>query len=184
MKSFGKGTRTLQEEISGINELLQYIDVDTKTGICTWKKLKPRMKKSLLGSVAGTVSKKGYTSIEYNHQPFQRHRIVFYVSYGYLPLIVDHIHGVHMGDGVDNLQEATNQQNTQKQRKSKNNTSGYRGVYWCKSSEKWQASIRIDGKNNHLGYYDTPEEAHTVYENKAKEVYGDFYIDHTLRELL
>lgn len=33
-------------------------------------------------------------------------------------------------------------------RKSKKNTSGYRGVYKCKN--KWRASVRINGKNKHL----------------------------------
>jgi hypothetical protein len=33
-------------------------------------------------------------------------------------------------------------------------SSGFRGVGWFKRDRKWHATIRIDGKNNHLGYFD------------------------------
>lgn len=44
MKSFGNTTRTITDEITGINELLQYIHVDIDTGVCTWKTSKNILK--------------------------------------------------------------------------------------------------------------------------------------------
>ena len=49
MKSFGKGTRTLQEEISGIHELLQYINVDTKNRYLYMEKVETSYEEIVVG---------------------------------------------------------------------------------------------------------------------------------------
>ena len=56
----------------------------------------------------------------------------------------------------------------------KNNTSGFRGVYFTKRANKWIAAIEKDKKKYHLGHYDTPEEAARAYDAKAKELFGEF----------
>lgn len=173
MKCHGNGKRTIYDEIEKIRLLLEYLDVDTSSGICTWKKSPSQRIK--IGDFAGTKKPKGYVQIEFMTQNYYRHRIVFYVAHGYLPLIVDHKHGVEDGDGIDNLQEATNQQNCAKQNKSKNNTSGVKGVSWQKSRNKWIANININGKQKNLGRFDTIEEAQNAYNQKAKEIFGEFY---------
>lgn len=43
--------------------------------------------------------------------------------------------------------------------------SNYRGVTWNKNSKKWVASIKINSKNKHLGYFNTEEEASLYYES-------------------
>lgn len=173
MKSFGNTTRTITDEITGINELLQYIHVDIDTGVCTWKN-KQKYSKVVIGSIAGSDNK-GYRQIEFNDSSYKVHRIVFYVAKGYLPLIVDHIKGVEHGNGIGNLQESTNQQNLFKKKLHSNNKSGYRGVSWDKARNKWLSQIQIDGKFKKLGRFDTPEEASVAYENAAKIAFGDFY---------
>lgn len=40
-----------------------------------------------------------------------------------------------------------------------NNTSGYRGVSWHKRLRKWRARVWLAGKEYHLGWFDTVEEA-------------------------
>lgn len=44
------------------------------------------------------------------------------------------------------------------------------GVSFNKGNNKFVAQIRIDGKNQHLGYFDCPQEAHGAYKT-AKEAY-------------
>lgn len=173
MKSFGNNSRTIEDEIIGITELLQYIHVDVDTGVCIWKD-KQKYSNVVIGSVAGSINK-GYRQIEFNNTSYKVHRIVFYVANGKLPQIVDHINGVDKGNGIDNLQEATNQQNVFKKKLHNNNTSGFRGVSWDKSRNKWLSQIQIDGKFKKLGRFNTPEEASTAYENAAKLTFGDFY---------
>jgi hypothetical protein len=42
-------------------------------------------------------------------------------------------------------------------------TSGFRGV--SSVNKKWRANIRIENKQKHLGYFDTPQEAALAYNN-------------------
>jgi hypothetical protein len=42
---------------------------------------------------------------------------------------------------------------------SKNSKSGARGVWWHKSSNRWQARVGHDGKQVHVGYFGTIAEA-------------------------
>ena len=43
------------------------------------------------------------------------------------------------------------------------------GASWHTKSNKWRAAIQIDGKKKHLGYFDTPEEAHQVFMEQKRE---------------
>lgn len=44
------------------------------------------------------------------------------------------------------------------------NTSGYRGVNYKKANKKWRARISIDGKEKHLGYFDSARLAALRYD--------------------
>lgn len=48
------------------------------------------------------------------------------------------------------------------------NTSGYKGVYWHKSANKWMASIGVMGKSIYLGLFDLIEDA--ISARKAAEI--------------
>nr|DAG58165.1 MAG TPA: endonuclease [Caudoviricetes sp.] len=164
--------KSIESEIAGITRFLSNVSVDCVSGRIYWVVSR---KGTPVGKEAGTLQKSGYTAIQFDGKKYYRHRIIFYVSMGYLPEIVDHKRGVENGDGIDNLQEATNQQNCQKQKKRKSNTSGYRGVDIHKASGKYRAQIRMNGKKKYLGLFDTPEEARDKYIEKAKELFGEFY---------
>lgn len=88
---------------------------------------------------------------------------------------VDHIDGNGLNNQKYNLRLAAHQQNMQNRKVHKNNTSGFKGVSWNKSKQKWVAHISINGKLTYLGRYLTPEEASLVYESKARELFGEFY---------
>jgi hypothetical protein len=72
---------------------------------------------------------------------------------------IDHKDRNRLNNHVSNLRYVTQSENGMNASKKKNNTSGFTGVYWCKSRDKWRALIMVDRKNIHLGYYDTKEEA-------------------------
>jgi hypothetical protein len=73
-----------------------------------------------------------------------------------------------------NLRLATSSQNCANSPKSKNNTSGYKGVTWHKQHKKWYAQISKDRKNYFLGLYFKAEEAALAYNKKALELFGEF----------
>lgn len=87
---------------------------------------------------------------------------------------VDHINLNGLDNRRCNLRLATNTENQRNKSKQVNNTSGYKGVYWRKDSNKWVAQIKVDNEVRHLGRFDTPEEAHAAYCEAAKQLHGEF----------
>lgn len=87
---------------------------------------------------------------------------------------VDHIDGNGLNNRRGNLRLASAAQNQWNSAAKPNNTSGYKGVGFCKITKKWRARIRIGGKSLHLGLYDTPEDAHLAYCDAALKYHGEF----------
>jgi hypothetical protein len=93
--------------------------------------------------------------------------------FGYIPdgFNLDHINGNKTDNRLCNLRLATNSQNQQNRPAPQNNTSGYRGVTWHKSANKWMARICHNGIRKTLGFFETAEEAYEVYKSTALEIY-------------
>lgn len=89
-------------------------------------------------------------------------------------IIVDHINGDGLDNRRENLRFATNSENMQNSRLQKNNTSGYKGVYWDRGRNKWIVRIKVNGRRLNLGYFDDPKEAALVYDRGAMEHFGEF----------
>jgi len=73
-----------------------------------------------------------------------------------------------------NLRVATRSQNLHNKRKKVDASSKYKGVYFRKDINKWQAQIKIDKKQTNLGYFETEIQAAEAYKIAAKEHYKDF----------
>jgi hypothetical protein len=129
--------------------------------------------------VAGTLNKNtGYILISFKNKSYLSHRLAWlYVTGEWPKNQIDHINGIRDDNRFCNLREATNQQNLFNLSISSKNKSGFKGVDFHKSTKKWRAQIRINGKKVTLGIYDSPELASDVYKNKAKEIHGNFYKD-------
>ena len=70
-----------------------------------------------------------------------------------------------LGYSPDNCRWATKSTQTQNTTKIRcNNKSGYRGVSWHKSSNKWTSKINIDNKRINLGYFTDKIEAAKAYD--------------------
>ena len=81
--------------------------------------------------------------------------------------VVDHKDNICTNDKLHNLQVITHRLNATKEKRG---TSKYPGVSLIKSTNKWQATIQINGKNKYLGYYKTEKEAYRAYQTKLKEL--------------
>ena len=100
----------------------------------------------------------------------QMHRLIM----GFPPgLQVDHINCDGLDNRRSNLRIVTQSQNNMNARLRKDNTSGFKGVYFYKPNQKWKAQIQV-GKNRHIGYFDTPEEAARAYDAEARKHFGEF----------
>lgn len=85
-----------------------------------------------------------------------------HVPDGYKSLIVDHIDNNKLNNKLDNLQLTTARNNTSKDAIG---TSIYTGVSWYKKTNKWMASISINGKVKNLGYFYSEIDAHNKYKD-------------------
>jgi hypothetical protein len=56
---------------------------------------------------------------------------------------------------------------------AKNNSSGVRGVYKNKRTDRWCAQITFQGKTKYLGSFETLQEARLARE-RGEEIYEDF----------
>lgn len=54
------------------------------------------------------------------------------------------------------------------------NTSGARGVYWDKRSNKWRARLRFKGKIYHCGTYANFDDAVKARKQAEQRIYGEF----------
>ena len=86
----------------------------------------------------------------------------------------DHIDGNSLNNQDDNLRPDPERRNAQNYKTPYTNTSGYKGVTWYKSLNKWCARITFKNKTYHLGYFDILEDAARAYNIKALEFHGEF----------
>jgi len=88
--------------------------------------------------------------------------------------VVNHKDFNKSNNNVSNLEIITHRQNTnRKHLKSSSQYTGvskytYKGKY--KTTELWEASIKINNKKVRLGYFNKEYDAHIAYENKLKEI--------------
>ena len=88
--------------------------------------------------------------------------------------LVDHRHHNTLDNRKSQLRLANRSQSQCNRKIPTNNTSGFKGVSWYKAGEKWSAQIQIHGKQKHLGYFLSAEDAHEAYKVAAIELHGNF----------
>ena len=83
-------------------------------------------------------------------------------------IIIDHINNDQHDNRVCNLQFITQRENVSKDKKGF--SSKYIGVSWCKTTDKWRAQIKTDGKVTTLGRFDSEEMAAKAYKDHLKSL--------------
>ena len=144
---------------------------DYKDGQLYWK---VRIRTSIdLSKPAGCIEKNGYRRIQIEGKIYRAHRLVWKYHYGKDPKeFIDHIDGNRINNNIENLREATNQQNLFNTGPSKNNKLGIKGV--SKNGNKYIARIEINGKSKYLGMFNTIEEARLVREEAEEKYFKGF----------
>ena len=82
---------------------------------------------------------------------------------------INYINGIPNDNKWYNLREATQSENMQ----NYVTANKFMGATWYKEKQKWRGRIRVDGKEKHLGYFNSPELAHAAYLT-AKAKYHTF----------
>jgi len=100
------------------------------------------------------------------------HRVILKAPEG---KFIDHINHNGLDNRKSNLRICTMQQNSWNMRKQRGNcTSQYKGVTQRKDTGKWQARIICNAKKISIGCFDDEKAAAMAYDEKAKELFGEY----------
>lgn len=146
-----------------------------KEGALFWKLNRPNHK--VLGRRAGYKTADGYRRVKLLRKQFSEHRVIWEMFNGPIPkgYFLDHKNKVRDCNILENLRLATSADNSANMGLMNTNSSGFKGVSFNKSMNKFEARIIRNKTRFRLGYFSTAEEASAAYEAKAKELAGEFY---------
>jgi len=139
-----------------VNNLREFIGLDpnSHTGLVWLSKTSPRVNIKIGLPAFTAKDNKGYFKGSLNGHQLYAHVVVFYLTHGYRPKVVDHIDGDTTNNAPDNLRASTTSENAHNML--------CRG-YSKHSCGKWRACIRANGKDVYLGLFPTESEAKAAY---------------------
>lgn len=174
-------------------ELHKILRYEPETGKLFWRQRTPDMfedtgysaeRKCIVwnsrfsGKEAGTNAfSHGYITVSVNYLDLLAHRVIWVMVHGKEPHDqIDHIDGNRANNRAENLRDVSRSDNQRNQAIMKNNTSGYHGVHYSRTEQKWRASINTNGKKVILGRFNCITAA-IVARKAAEKKYG-YHVGH------
>lgn len=149
-------------------KLFEYRD-----GLLFWKN-PSNPNKTPIGSLAGTISKRGYVHIQYMRKIYKAHRLIYLMFHGETFDVIDHVNGNTSDNRIENLRVASTSENQRNAKIRKDNSSGVKNVSWHKRIGKWGVQLNIDKKIKHFGYYEDLELAELIAMEARNKFHNNF----------
>jgi len=127
-----------------------------------------------LNSYRWNYSKRGYVITSISNIKYNMHKLILGTDYCKNKLVCDHINHNTLDNRRSNLRIVTIQQNNSNSRIHKENKIGFKGVRINNRGKHPIAYIRYKKINIYLGSYLSAEDAAIAYDNKARELFGEF----------
>lgn len=124
------------------------------------------------GRPAGTVNALGYTQIRIHGRSYLAHRLIFYMTFGRWPGMLDHVNGNRSDNRASNIRECSPTENLYNSRRPTSNTSGYKGIRLEKG--KYAIRMYVNGRPKRFGRTETLQEAVDKLNKIRKEHHGEF----------
>lgn len=144
---------------------------DPLRGLLTWKSS---------GKIVSCVNSDGYVCVKVKQRQYRAHRIIWDLMEPDNPLSageqIDHINHNRSDNRICNLRKVSASDNHRNTSKAVNNKSRVTGVSLFKRTGKWKVTIKAQGKQLHLGYFDDIAEAKKA--RIAAEIKYGFHNNH------
>ena len=102
------------------------------------------------------------------------HRMIYVYHFGNEPKIIDHIDGDRFNNKIENLREATQEQNCLNRKHMSHSSSPYKNVIFNKIANKWNVVLTVNKKRKYFGSYDDIELADLVATEARDKYHGNF----------
>lgn len=163
-------------------ELSKRLTYDPKTGELVWTS-KGNSRKVVVGSRAGSATKRGHRVIRLNGYTYPEHHIIWRLYFGVWPKgHIDHINHDEMDNRLTNLRDVSQEVNNRNQSLRKDNTTGHIGI-WINnrnSKKKFMSEVVFGGKRVHRESHYSIEDA-IECRNQVLQEYG-FHPNHGIEK--
>ena len=116
----------------------------------------------------------GYLPIAIDGKDYKLHRIIYLYHHGDMPAQIDHVDGDKLNNRIENLRACTLSQNQHNAQRRKDNTSGIKGITWCRSRGQWLARVKYKGRQYFVGYFNSIENAERELKAARESLHGKF----------
>lgn len=164
-----------------LKQLLRY---DAETGKLYWR---PRARdmfptqRAFSTWAAQFTDQEALTALNYGYRVGRvdgkncaAHRVIWAIVHGSWPAELDHVNGHRDDNRLTNLREANRSQNLCNRPMPAANTSGHKGVYFHKPTEKWRAQIKKNGVSHFLGCFGNLDDAIAARLSASLRLHGEF----------
>lgn len=143
-----------------IQRLMEVLAYDANTGELRWKQSKGT---KCAGSLAGTKVA-GYLRIQIGGRIYPAHQLAWAIHFGeWADSPIDHRNRDGSDNRLVNLRKVTPSENQHNRGISRNNRSGFLGVFYDGHAKRFKAEIAAGGVTYRLGAFHTAEAANEAY---------------------